>query len=143
MDRLADAVRRELARFGPQVDLSALTERWPGAVGAAIARNAWPARIGRDGTLHVNTADSVWAFELKQRAAEIAPRLGVVAVRFAPGPLPSADPPPSRPAPPRPSARDRSLAAEIAAPITSTKLRETVGKTVSLSLARGASGRPV
>ena len=32
-----------------------LVARWPEAVGRGIARNAWPARIARDGTLHVNT----------------------------------------------------------------------------------------
>ncbi len=81
----------ELARFGPQAGMAELVERWPAAVGDGIARNAWPARIARDGTVHVNTADSVWAFELGQRAAEIAERLGVPRVRFAPGPLPEPD----------------------------------------------------
>ncbi len=61
---------------------------WPEAVGEAIARNAWPARIARDGTVHVNTADSIWAFELGHQAPEIAARLGVEKLRFAPGPLP-------------------------------------------------------
>ena len=81
-------MRAELSRFGPQAGMAELLERWPAAVGAAIARQAWPARIARDGTLHVNTTDSVWAFELGQRAGEIAARLGFRAVRFAPGPLP-------------------------------------------------------
>src|SRR5579864_8600010 len=81
-------MRAELGRFGPQAGLSELVQRWPAAVGEAIARNAWPARIARDGTLHVATADSIWAFELGHRAAEIAARLDVPAVRFASGPLP-------------------------------------------------------
>jgi len=68
-----------------------LLERWPEAVGSAIARNAWPARIAKDGTVHVNTADSIWAFELGQRSAEISERLGVPKLRFAPGPLPEPD----------------------------------------------------
>ena len=76
--------------------MAELVERWPGAVGDGIARNAWPARIARDGTLHVNTADSVWSFELGQRAVEIADKLGVPRVRFAPGPLPEPDPEPVR-----------------------------------------------
>ena len=77
--------------------MAELVERWPTTVGAAIARNAWPARIARDGTVHVNTADSVWAFELGQRAAEIAEKLGVPRVRFAPGPLPEPDAEPGKP----------------------------------------------
>ena len=44
-----------------------------------------------DGTLHVNTVDSIWAFELTSRAAEIANRLGLERVRFAPGRLPEPD----------------------------------------------------
>ena len=77
---------RALARFGPQAGMAELVERWPEAVGPAIARNAWPARIATDGTVHVNTADSVWAFELGQprrrdrraarRAAACASRRG-------------------------------------------------------------------
>ena len=59
--------------------MAELVERWPDAVGEAIARNAWPARIARDGTVHVNTADSVWAFELGQKASEIAGSLGLAA----------------------------------------------------------------
>ena len=68
MDRLGSEIRAELRRFGPQAGMAELVERWPDVVGAAIARNAWPARIARDGTVHVHTADSVWAFELGQRA---------------------------------------------------------------------------
>ena len=84
-------MRKELGQFGPQAGMPELLEAWPVAVGDAIARNAWPARIARDGTLHVATADSIWAFELGHRAAEIAERLGVPKVRFAPGPLPSGE----------------------------------------------------
>src|SRR3954468_5317803 len=66
-----------------------LLDRWPGAVGEAIARFAWPARIGRDGTVHVHTADSTWAFELAHRAPEIAGRLDADRLGCAPGPLPA------------------------------------------------------
>src|SRR5512146_1336580 len=92
MDRLSDELRRELSRFGVQAGLADLVERWPEAVGESIARTAWPARIARDGTLHVATANSVGAFELGRRAADIAGRLGVPKLRFAPGPLPAAAP---------------------------------------------------
>ncbi|HEY6054553.1 MAG TPA: DUF721 domain-containing protein, partial [Gaiellaceae bacterium] len=88
MDPLGPDVRRELDRFGPQGGMAELLEAWPSAVGADIARNAWPARFSRDGTLLVHTADAIWAFELGHRAAEIADRLGVKALRFAAGPLP-------------------------------------------------------
>jgi Dna[CI] antecedent, DciA len=116
--------------------MAELVERWPPAVGAAIARNAWPARIARDGTVHVNTADSVWAFELGQRAREIATRLGVPKLRFAPGPLPepSVEPQPRRP---EPTAEDGERAAALAAAIGDPELRERVAKAVTLALSRG------
>jgi hypothetical protein len=120
-----------------------VVERWPDAVGEAIARNAWPARIARDGTLHVNTGDSVWAFELGHRAPEIAERLGVPKVRFAPGPLPSAAEQAPPPEPIRPSAEHVREAARIAAGIADENLRESVQKAVSFSLARTPSDRPV
>jgi hypothetical protein len=129
-------VRTELARFGPQAGLGDLLERWPAAVGEAIARNAWPARIARDGTVHVSTTDSVWAFELAHRAPEIADRLGVAKMRFAPGPLPSRAMRPVLPEPIRPSAAHEQAAAEIAAGITDENLRASVQKALSFSLAK-------
>lgn len=136
MEPLGDEVRRELGQFGPQAGMAALVDRWPDAVGPAIARNAWPARIARDGTVHVHTADSVWAFELGQRAAEIAARAGVERLRFAPGPLPEAAEEPVV-EPLQVSDADAELARALAAGIEDEKLRETVQKAVSFSLARG------
>ncbi len=99
MDRVGDSVARELSRFGSAGSgMEPVVEAWPPAVGEEIARNAWPARLARDGTLHVHTKDSIWAFELTSRAEEIRSRLGDVApprLAFAAGPLPERTPPPS------------------------------------------------
>ena len=76
MDRLADDVQRELSRFGPQAEIGRLAQAWPAAVGEQIARNAWPARVARDGTLHVHTSSSAWAFELAQLERDVRNRLG-------------------------------------------------------------------
>jgi hypothetical protein len=139
VDPLGSEVRNELARHGPQAGMAELVERWPAAVGASIARNAWPARIARDGTVHASTSDSVWAFELGQRAAEIAARLGVPKLRFAPGPLPE-PPAEARTEPPlEVTPADVELARAIASSISDQKLRESVQKAVSFSLARGRS----
>ena len=94
----------ELARFGPQAGMAELLERWPAAVGEAIARNAWPARIANDGTVHVNTADSVWAFELGQRPGRSRERArrsaAPVRARAAPArPTKSLPEPPLEPTP--------------------------------------------
>ena len=59
MDRVGADVERELGRFGPASGMAPLVEVWPEAVGPEIARNAWPARLARDGTLHVHTQDSI------------------------------------------------------------------------------------
>jgi hypothetical protein len=108
---------------------------WPAAVGEAIARNAWPARIARDGTVHVSTADSIWAFELGHQATEIAARLGVEKLRFAPGPLPEHAVETTAADPLRPTPEQERQAASIAAPIEDESLRRSVQKAVSFSLA--------
>jgi len=141
VERLSDTVRGELGRFGAAGDLGGILERWPEAVGEGIARNAWPSRIGRDGTLHVNTADSVWAFELAHRGPDIAERLGVPSVRFAPGPL--AGEAHERPAPviAEPTPGELREAAGIAAEIDDENLRKTVEKAAALSLATSRDRR--
>ena len=136
-------MRSELARFGPQAGLADLVAAWPEAVGDAIARSAWPARVARDGTLHVNTSDSIWAFELGHRATEIATRLGVPKIRFAPGPLVEEAPARDAPEPIRPAPEHRRAAAEIAAALDDQNLRKTVEKAVLFSLARAPADRPV
>jgi hypothetical protein len=143
MERIGDEVRRELARFGPSAGMTEIVAAWPEAVGEAIAQNAWPARLARDGTLHVHAADAIWAFELGQRAQEIAERVGVERIRFAPGPLPepaeeSAAP---RAAVPKPLPEHLERAAEIVAEIDDEELRETAARAVAASLAREPSDR--
>jgi hypothetical protein len=119
-----------------------LLERWPAAVGDAIAKQAWPARIARDGTLHVNTADAVWAFELGQRGTEIADRLGVPKIRFAPGPLPepaAEEPPPAVVATPEDEERARAMTSQI----RDENLRKSAQRAVALGLARASRDRRV
>jgi hypothetical protein len=115
-------------------------------VGAAIARNAWPSRIGRDGTLYVHTVDSVWAFELGHRAGEIAERLRVSGVRFAPGPLPERGSAPAdevERARLQPDSAHLEQGEALAASIEDPELREVVARAAAASLARAASGRVV
>jgi hypothetical protein len=93
--------------------------------------------------VQIHTADSIWAFELGHRRAEIAERLGVPAVRFAPGPLPSDTAAAVTVEPPRPSPEQVRRAAEIASGIDDENLRQTVQKAVSLGLARGPASHRV
>jgi Dna[CI] antecedent, DciA len=141
---LGDEVKRELDRFGPEGGIGDLVEAWPSAVGETIARSAWPARVARDGTLHVNTADSIWAFELTSRAKEISARLGVERIRFTPGRLPEADEQDVKEAesgPPQPSETLRQEGARLAAGIEDENLRKIVARAAAASLAKGISDR--
>jgi hypothetical protein len=144
--RLGDDIRRELGRFGTAGDMAELLNAWPRVVGEPIARNAWPARLARDGTLVVHTVDSIWAFELGTRAAEIASRLGVSRVRFVPGRLPersAEDVRETRPEPIQAGEREREEGARLAAAISDENLREVVAKAAAASLARAAADRGV
>ena len=142
MERIGDGVRKEVQRFGHHGAIGEVVKVWAAAVGEQIARNAWPARVGRDGTLFVHTSSSTWAFELAQLESDIRARLGAAApakVRFAPGPLPEPDPTEeelaTRP-PVRPSAEDAETAARIAAPIDDEMLRKLVARAAAASLAK-------
>ena len=108
-------------------------------MGAEIARSAWPARFTRDGALIVHTRDSVWAFELTQRAGEIQERLeGVTALKFVPGPLPEAQVEPTQATPegsPPPSREQVEEAARLASGIENEDLREIVTRTIEKALA--------
>jgi hypothetical protein len=147
MKPLGPEIRRELQRFGPAAGMADLLTAWTDAVGAGIARNAWPARFARGGTLVVHTADAVWAFELTQRADEIVARLGKLApkgLRFLPGPLPEAAADHSGDA--RPPAREATLeearqAAEWAAEVEDPELRELVARAARASLAGASADR--
>jgi hypothetical protein len=119
-------------------------------VGETVARNAWPARLARDGTLHVNTASATWAFELGRLVTTILEQLRSElgeatpqALRFAPGPIPEAEVDPAeRLALLRPEIgpTHRAEAAEIAAGIEDEELREYVARAAAASLARGSEG---
>jgi hypothetical protein len=152
MKRIGDEVARELRRFGPVAGMADLVAAWPAAVGEGIARHAWPARLARDGTLHVATDSSTWAFELAQLAPTLLERLREAAgeatparLRFAVGPLPS--PPTDIDRGPdatriEPSVEERSLAAGLVARIEDAELRELVGRAAAASLARARSEAP-
>jgi hypothetical protein len=140
VEPLDSEVKRALRALGPNAAISETVSAWPAAVGDEIARNAWPARFRRDGTLIVHTKDSIWAFELGHRAAAISERLpGTPPLMFLPGPLP--EPAAVEEAPPTPLAatlEEQEQAAEWAASIEDEGLREAVARAAAASLARRA-----
>ena len=152
MDRLDRQIRRELGRIGPMDgDMTAIVRVWKAAVGETVARNACPARLARDGTLHVNTASATWAFELGSLAPTILEQLrselgeaAPPALRFAPGPIPDplADAPdPGASEPLQIAPEDRAEAARVAATIDDDELRELVARAAAAGLARARSDR--
>lgn len=158
MDRIGHEVERSLSRAaGPQGRaLTEITSAWPRAVGDAIARNAWPLRIARDGTLQVATTSATWAFELDRMSPEIAERLRLElgenapkSVRFRVGPVPepgaSAEAPVAATTSAEPADVDPETAAKAAAAasaIEDESLREIVARAARASLRRGpAEGR--
>ena len=155
MERIGREVERELGRGGSRdaIPLAAVTAAWPTVVGDAIARNAWPLRIARDGTLHVATASAAWANELAFLADEILGRLrerigsdAPAKVKCAVGPVPEAARLDEGMPEPFPAAEDmppevRSEAAAAASAIADPELREIVARAARASLLRARSGR--
>jgi len=155
MERIGHEVERRLSQAGAERALHAaeITSVWPSAVGAAVAREAWPLRLGRDGSLHVATSSATWAFELDRLAPEIATRLSAAlgesaprSLRFRVGPIPEPGAAGERSrerastAPeitPKAAAEADSAAAEIEDP----ELRELVRRAARASLARAQSSR--
>jgi len=151
MERIGDDVQQALGRFGPAGRIGDVTRVWPTAVGEEIARNAWPARIARDGTLHVAASSSAWAFELTQLETMVRERLrralgsrAPTKLRFAPGRLPErgAEAEERTVSRPRgPAGEDRARAAELANAIEDEELRELVARAAAASLAAARSDR--
>ena len=156
MERIGREVERELGRGGSSdaLPLAALTAAWPEVVGDAVARNAWPLRIAKDGTLHVATASATWAHELAFLGDEILERLRArlgadapTKVRCAVGPVPAPGRHADEAAPePIPAVDDmpaevRSEAAAVASAISDPELREVVARAARASLLRARSGR--
>jgi hypothetical protein len=151
MERLDGSVRGALRNAGvPDAGaLAEVTRCWPEAVGDAIARAAWPQRIGRDGTLFVAAASSAWAFELGLLGDEILRKLAAAVganapttIRFAPGPIPAPAAPAARPAERLeidPEAR--RLAEELTAGMSDEELRRTIARAAAASLSRPPDDR--
>jgi Dna[CI] antecedent DciA-like protein len=138
-------VKRELRKFGPNAEMGETVAAWPAAVGDDIARNAWPARFQRDGTLIVHVSDAVWGFELTHQADEIRSRLpGTPPLKFIPGPLPEPSIETTSAAPdplPEATLEQARTAADWASAIEDEELRETVAKAARASLVRASNDR--
>ena len=153
MKPIGDEVRRELGRFPGAAGMAAIVSAWPDAVGDGVARNAWPARLARDGTLHVSTSSSAWAFELTQLRGEVLPRLQkavageavVTALRFAPGRLPAVAmkaPLEASAAGPTTDPEALAEAERMVAEVGDETLRKLIQRAAAASLSKARSDRP-
>jgi len=155
VEKIGKSVERVLSRTGggTALALTEITAVWPKAVGEAVAREAWPLRVARDGTLHVATTSSTWAFELDRLSPEIEEQLGVLLgpatpkkLRFRVGPVP--EPGAARETLTRGSAEPVAASAEAAAEAASLtseiedpELRALIARAAQASLSRASSGR--
>ena len=147
---LGESILDEFGKLGSSAAMVEIVAAWPAAVGEAIAENAWPARLTRDGTLVVHASSSVWAFELTHLQADIRARLGEAlgdsvpkALSFVPGRLPERGT--AEPAwagelrPPKASEADRAEAERLTEGIEDEELRAVVSRAAAASLARRSS----
>jgi predicted nucleic acid-binding Zn ribbon protein len=154
MERIGHEVDRTLRRSGSRdvLPLTRVVGIWPEVVGDAIARQAWPLRTSRDGTLHVATSSATWANELTLLGDEILERLRVrlgpdtpSSLRCAVGPIPEpdAEQTPSSPATPASDASPEAskTATAVASAIDDPELRALVARAARASLSRAASDR--
>lgn len=145
LERIGAWAARELDRFAPADSLREVVAVWAEATGPAVAANAWPSRLGRDGTLHVAASSSAWAFELTQLEATIRARLrerlGEKApprLRFAVGHLPergAGDVPIAAPSVPRVTPASAREGERLASGIADPELRALVARAAAASLA--------
>ena len=155
MERLGREVEKALSQSGggQALGLSRVTAAWPEAVGDVVSRQAWPLRLGRDGTLHVATSSATWAFELDRLSPQIALRLAEVLgkdvpgrFRFRVGPIPEPAAPDKASEnrleePPELSPEGVAEADLAAAEIEDPELRELVARAARASLGKTRSGR--
>ncbi len=147
MERLGDNARDVLRDAGAD-EIGAIAEivaAWPAVVGDAVARQAWPRRLARDGTLLVATSSSTWAYELDRLGPEIEQRLrealgdaAPARLRFAPGLLPeqSAAAAAVPAATVKPNAAELAAAARMTDGIENRELRSAAARAAALALAR-------
>ena len=132
-ERIGDAVKRELGRFGRGGAIAEIVEVWPQAVGESIARNELHARIG------------LLESDIRGRLAAALGKSAPESLRFAPGRLPEAPREAAEKgpiAPVEPRAAEQLEAERMAATIEDQNLRKVVARAAAASLARAAGPPP-
>jgi len=155
VEKIGRSVEQALSRSGggTALALAEITAAWPRAVGEAVAREAWPLRVARDGTLHIATTSSTWAFELDRLSPEIEEQLRALIgpatpkkLRFRIGPVPEPGATPRDASDVsseavRPTPEVDAEAASLTAEVEDPELRALIARAARASLSRASSGR--
>lgn len=155
MEKIGKSVENVLSRTGggTALALAEITAAWPKAVGEAVAREAWPLRVARDGTLHVATTSSTWAFELDRLSPEIEEQLRALIgpstpkkLRFRIGPVPEPgadlrDTAEVSAEAVQPTPEADAKAASLTSEVEDPELRALIARAARASLSRASSGR--
>ena len=139
MKRVGDLLGAMLPPSSGAESLLPILRAWPGAVGAPVAREAWPARMTADGTLVVHVTSSLWASELQMLAELLREKLSTALqgpappLKFRVGPVPQ----PAAEAVVAPPPQAAVEAAErLAAQVADAPLRDAIRAALERALVR-------
>jgi hypothetical protein len=136
------------AGAGAPEALVRVVRAWPAAAGELVAREAWPARIGRDGTVTVHCRSAVWASELIHLTTRLTAALEsagagpVAGLRFVVGSVPERPPPPPEVSRRAVSEGEAAAVRGWASAVRDPALRAVVEQAALASVARRAEGVP-
>ena len=139
MKRVADLLGAMLPPSSGAESLLPILRVWPDAVGAPVAREAWPARMSQDGTLIVHVTSSLWASELQMLERVMREKLATALAAPAPplkfrlGPVPQSPAEVVVPPPPRATVE---AAERLAAQVEDGPLRDAVEAALKRALVR-------
>ncbi len=139
MKRVADLLGAMLPPSSGAELLLPILRVWPDAVGAPVAREAWPARMAQDGTLIVHVTSSLWASELQLLEGLLREKLQTALggpappLKFRLGPVPRPTAEVVVPPPPRAAVE---AAERLAAQVEDGPLRDAVEAALKRALVR-------
>ena len=143
MRRVGDLLGPMLPPTSGAEQLLPVLRVWRAAVGAVLAREAWPARMAADGTLIVHVTSSLWASELTLMAGAVGDKLSAAlgrpapALKFRVGPVPQ----PVAEVPRAPVSPAATAAAErLATQVADEELRGAVQAALERALVRSDEG---
>ncbi len=139
MKRVGDLLGAMLPPSSGAELLLPILRAWPDAVGAPVAREAWPSRMAQDGTLVVHVTSSLWASELAMLSELLREKLSMALagpapqLRFRVGPVPH---PAAQPVAAPPPQAAVEAAERLSAQVADGPLRDAVKAALERALVR-------